>query len=217
MRAGRSGRLVCSFGQASWQAWRRRAAACPCWASVPERPSPKQGGSSPAAGPYEDIPVRRWSWEEVRTLPDGPRRIERELFRQGEYDRRWRLVHDLLGDRLENERRVGPILALGEDQKQRQRQDETEQRGEHKQPGEPGQRLPQAMHVAVRIAVLAVGEERVGFGPDHHLHQQDQRPEDRQGDQEREDLVHRRRGGGRPSSLSPSSARAGTATPASAR
>jgi len=52
-----------------------------------------------AAGPYRDLPARRWTWDEVRRLPDGAERIDRELFRQGEYDRRWRTVHDLLGVR----------------------------------------------------------------------------------------------------------------------
>jgi len=48
---------------------------------------------------YQDIPARRWSWDQVRQLPDGPGRIDRELRRQGEYDRRWHTVHEMLGPR----------------------------------------------------------------------------------------------------------------------
>ena len=46
---------------------------------------------------YEPIPARRWNPDEIRTLPDGPQRIERELHRQGEYSRRWNIIHDLVG------------------------------------------------------------------------------------------------------------------------
>jgi len=48
-------------------------------------------------GSYNHIPARRWSAEDIRALPDGPQRIERELRRQGEYSRRWNIIHDLVG------------------------------------------------------------------------------------------------------------------------
>ncbi len=48
-------------------------------------------------GGYESIPAKRWNQDEIRALPDGPQRIERELHRQGEYSRRWNLIHDLVG------------------------------------------------------------------------------------------------------------------------
>ncbi|MEN8006435.1 MAG: immune inhibitor A domain-containing protein [Candidatus Krumholzibacteriota bacterium] len=49
------------------------------------------------AGRYENIPARRWTTDEIRALPDGPQRIERELRRQGEYSRRWNIIHHLVG------------------------------------------------------------------------------------------------------------------------
>ncbi len=71
-----------------------------------------------AARSWPDLPVQKMDWEAVRAMPDGPQIIERELHRQGEYNRRWRAVHDLLGgqhvSRLSQEllarRGLGPAL-----------------------------------------------------------------------------------------------------------
>lgn len=50
-----------------------------------------------APGRYGPIPAKRWNVDEIRALPDGQQRIERELHRQGEYSRRWNIIHDLVG------------------------------------------------------------------------------------------------------------------------
>ncbi|MFH2051945.1 MAG: hypothetical protein ABIK96_05710 [bacterium] len=44
---------------------------------------------------YHDIPARRW---DVRDLPGSGEVPGREAERSREYDRRWRIVHDLVGD-----------------------------------------------------------------------------------------------------------------------
>ena len=56
-------------------------------------------GPSRAAEPgdWEDLPVRKWDWNEVRSLPQGQKIVDDELRRQGEYNRRWHQVHDLIG------------------------------------------------------------------------------------------------------------------------
>ncbi len=71
-----------------------------------------------APGRYGPIPAKRWKVDEIRALPDGPQRIERELHRQGEYSRRWNLIHDLVGGQhvsrksreLLGRRGLGPAL-----------------------------------------------------------------------------------------------------------
>ncbi len=52
-----------------------------------------------APGGWDDVPVRKWAWDEVRSLSQGQQIIDRELHRQGEYNRRWRQVHDLVGEK----------------------------------------------------------------------------------------------------------------------
>lgn len=46
---------------------------------------------------WPDLPVQKMDWDKVRSMPGGQQIIDRELHRQGEYNRRWRAVHDLLG------------------------------------------------------------------------------------------------------------------------
>ncbi|MBU8870080.1 MAG: immune inhibitor A [Gemmatimonadales bacterium] len=68
--------------------------------------------------PYGRIPVWGRGLEDLRSLPDGDQRIERELRRQGEYFRRWHAIDDLLGKRvisrkgqaLLEKRGLGPAL-----------------------------------------------------------------------------------------------------------
>ncbi len=77
------------------------------------------------AGPrWERLPARRWDWDQVAATTGGRRLIDGELRRQGESVRRWRAVHELLGDRqvsrkshrLLAERGLGPaLLAAGAD------------------------------------------------------------------------------------------------------
>gem|GEM_PF-1494067 len=55
-------------------------------------------GAAQKPAAYDDLPVRRWSQEEIRDLPDGPERIAREQYRQGEYGRRWNFIHHLVGE-----------------------------------------------------------------------------------------------------------------------
>ncbi len=43
------------------------------------------------------LPVMYKDWTEIRDLPDGEARMQREQLRQGEYFRRWQSVHDLVG------------------------------------------------------------------------------------------------------------------------
>jgi M6 family metalloprotease-like protein len=47
--------------------------------------------------PYEKTAIWGKNLEDLRVLPDGDQRIERELYRQGEYFRRWHAIHDLIG------------------------------------------------------------------------------------------------------------------------
>ncbi|MFT5233400.1 MAG: M6 family metalloprotease-like protein [Candidatus Krumholzibacteriia bacterium] len=56
-------------------------------------------GLAEAAEPrsWPDLPVRRWDADEVRAMPNGQKMLDQELHRQGEYNRRWRQVHDVLG------------------------------------------------------------------------------------------------------------------------
>ncbi|MBK7188205.1 MAG: immune inhibitor A [bacterium] len=51
------------------------------------------------AGGYERLPVRRWEPEELQATPAGRAQLEAELRRQGESVRRWKAVHELVGDR----------------------------------------------------------------------------------------------------------------------
>jgi len=77
-------------------------------------------GAAQAAEPHKwpDLPVRKWSADEVRAMPNGQHLLDQELHRQGDYHRRWRQVHDLLGgqhvSRLSQEmlakRGLGPHL-----------------------------------------------------------------------------------------------------------
>ncbi len=70
------------------------------------------------AEPAKQLPVRRWTWDEVRNLSQGQEIVDRELHRQGEYNRRWRAIHDLVGGQhisrlsqdLLQRRGVGPSL-----------------------------------------------------------------------------------------------------------
>ncbi len=77
------------------------------------------------AGPrWARLPARRWNWDQVVNTTGGRRLLDAELHRQGETVRRWRAVHDLLGQRqvshksqrLLAERGLGPaLLAAGAD------------------------------------------------------------------------------------------------------
>jgi M6 family metalloprotease-like protein len=55
------------------------------------------GVAAEKPGEVAPISARRWNQDEIRALPDGPVRIERELHRQGEYWRRWNVIHELVG------------------------------------------------------------------------------------------------------------------------
>ncbi len=55
------------------------------------------GVAAEKPGEVTPITARRWNPDEIRALPDGPERIDRELHRQGEYSRRWNIIHDLVG------------------------------------------------------------------------------------------------------------------------
>ena len=55
------------------------------------------GVAAEKPGEVAPISARRWNPDEIRALPDGPQRIERELHRQGEYSRRWNIIHNLVG------------------------------------------------------------------------------------------------------------------------
>ncbi|MCK9994806.1 MAG: immune inhibitor A [Candidatus Krumholzibacteria bacterium] len=55
------------------------------------------GVAAEKPGEVTPISARRWDPDEIRALPDGPERIDRELHRQGEYSRRWNMIHDLVG------------------------------------------------------------------------------------------------------------------------
>jgi len=46
---------------------------------------------------HEHLPVWHKDWTDLQYLPDGAHKIDRELHRQREYQRRWHEVHDLLG------------------------------------------------------------------------------------------------------------------------
>lgn len=54
-------------------------------------------GHAAGSGPWPDLPVRKWSWDEVRALRGGREIIEAEKYREGEYNRRWHAVHEVLG------------------------------------------------------------------------------------------------------------------------
>lgn len=66
------------------------AAFCAGWASAQD-----VDGSQGLADDHLHV----WSrdLEDLRALPDGEQRIEKELNRQGEYFRRWHAIHDLIG------------------------------------------------------------------------------------------------------------------------
>ncbi len=67
---------------------------------------------------WPDLPVHKWTENEVRAHTGGPRLLERELNRQGEFQRRWHQVHDLVGGQhisrksrdLLNAQGLGPAL-----------------------------------------------------------------------------------------------------------
>jgi len=52
-----------------------------------------------AATRWERVPVRRWDWDEVTATTGGGRLLDAELRRQGESVRRWKAVHELVGER----------------------------------------------------------------------------------------------------------------------
>ena len=66
----------------------------------------------------DHVTARRWDADEWRAMPDGPEKVKRELDRQGEYARRWNLIHDLVGGQhvssksrdLLKSRGLGPAL-----------------------------------------------------------------------------------------------------------
>lgn len=64
-------------------------------------------------GGYESIPARRWSPDEIRALPDGQDRLEKELYRQGEYSRRWNIIHDLVGGQHLSEKSLKDLGSRG--------------------------------------------------------------------------------------------------------
>ena len=70
------------------------------------------------AGAYEDLPAIRWDPNLIRTPDGGESPLERELYRQGEYGRRWNMIHQMVGHRhvssksreLLRRRGLGPAL-----------------------------------------------------------------------------------------------------------
>lgn len=50
------------------------------------------------AGSFKRLPVMFKDWTEIRHLPDGAQRMQDEQFRQGEYFRRWKAVHEIVGE-----------------------------------------------------------------------------------------------------------------------
>jgi M6 family metalloprotease-like protein len=69
----------------------------------------------------ERMPVLFKDWTEISELPDGAVRLQQEQERQGEYFRRWKAVHELVGDQhtsrlaqaLLAKRGLGPALLEG--------------------------------------------------------------------------------------------------------
>jgi len=46
---------------------------------------------------WSDIPLRKWSRDEIKSYSRGPQILDQELNRQREYQQRWHQVHDLVG------------------------------------------------------------------------------------------------------------------------
>jgi M6 family metalloprotease-like protein len=54
-------------------------------------------GQDDGHGHYHRLPVVGRDWTAVGDQPDGPVRLQREQFRQGEYFRRWQAIHRMFG------------------------------------------------------------------------------------------------------------------------